>query len=139
MLVLDTHIWIWTTQGDTRLIGRRARQRLARAEAQDAIRVSAATLFELVALHTLGRLRLTLSPEQWISMALAAGGVRTAEVSAAIAVDAGRIPRAALADPLDRLLVATARQLDATFVTRDVRILEYAASHSAVRTLDAGR
>ena len=73
----STHIWIWTSQGDTRRIGRRARQRLARAEAQDAIQVSAATLFELVALRALGRLRLTLPPEQWISMALAAGGVRT--------------------------------------------------------------
>ena len=82
---------------------------------------------------------MTLPPEQWISMALATGGVRTAEVSAAIGVDAGRISRAALTDPLDRLLVATARQLDATFVTCDIRILGYAASHSAVRTLDAGR
>ena len=139
MLVLDTHVWIWATQGDARQIGRRTRQRLARAGAEDAIRVSVVTMFELTALHTLGRLRLTLPPEQWITMALAAGGVRTAEVSAAIAVDAGRISREALADPLDRLLVATARQFDATFVTGDVRILAYAASNSGVRTLDASR
>ena len=55
-----------------------------------------------------------------------------------IAIDAGSIPRDALADPLDRLLVATARRLDATFLTGDRRILEYAASTGNVRVQDAG-
>jgi PIN domain nuclease of toxin-antitoxin system len=64
--------------------------------------------------------------------------VRIAELSPAIAIDAGQIPRAALADPLDRLLVATARRLDATFLTSDARILEYATSTGNVRVQDAG-
>jgi PIN domain nuclease of toxin-antitoxin system len=37
------------------------------------------------------------------------------------------------------MLVATARQLEATLVTRDRRILEYAARTSAVRVHDATR
>ena len=64
--------------------------------------------------------------------------MRIAELSPAIAIDAGHIPRAALADPLDRLLVATARRLDATFLTSDARILDYAASTRNVRVQDAG-
>ena len=43
-----------------------------------------------------------------------------------------------LADPLDRLLVATARRLDATFLTSDARILHYAAATRNVRVQDAG-
>jgi PIN domain nuclease of toxin-antitoxin system len=54
------------------------------------------------------------------------------------AVDAGFIPRAALSDPLDRLLVATARQLDATLVTGDSAILAYARTGS-VRAHDVAR
>ena len=62
-------------------------------------------------------------------------GVRVAALSTDIAVDAGGIPRVALADPVDRLLVATARQIDATFLTRDASTLEYASTTRSV--LDA--
>ena len=137
MLLLDTHVWIWSIDGDVRRIGRRTRQWLARAESQEAIRVSPATLFELTALHTLGRVRLARPPEQWIRESLDAAGVRIAELSPAIAIDAGHIPRDALADPLDRILVATARRLDATFLTSDSRILEYASQSGNVRVHDA--
>ena len=127
MLLLDTHVWVWTVEGNARRLGRRARQLISRAAAQDAVRISPATFFEIVALHTAGRLHLSRLLDQWIRESLELPGVRLAELSAAVAVDAGHIPRAALPDPLDRLLVATARQLDATFLTSDTRILEYAA------------
>jgi PIN domain nuclease of toxin-antitoxin system len=95
-------------------------------------------IFELSALHTLGRVRLARSLDQWVCDALDTVGVRIAEVTPAIAVDAGAIPRAALADPLDRVLVATARQLDALFLTADRRILDYASTTGNVRVHDAG-
>jgi PIN domain nuclease of toxin-antitoxin system len=139
VLLLDTHVWIWSVHGDTHRVGRRARQLLTRAEGHDAIRVSVVTLFELTALHTLGRLRLSLPPEQWIRESLNAAGVRIAELSPAMAIDAGAIPRTSLGDPLDRLLVATARQLGATLLTSDARILDYASTHREVRVHDASR
>ena len=136
MLLLDTHAWIWTVEGDERRIGRRSRRMIARAAEQEAARVSAATVFEIVALHTAGRLNLAQPPEEWIDTLLESSGVRLAELTRGVAVDAGFIPRAALADPLDRLLVATARQLDATFLTGDARILAYAAKTGNVRAHD---
>lgn len=134
MLLLDTHVWLWSVAGDVRRIGRRTRLALLRAESRDAIRISPASLFELTALHRLGRLRLSRPVEQWID----AAGIRIAELSPSIAIDAGCIPRDALADPLDRLLVATARRLDATFLTSDARILHYAAATRNVQVQDAG-
>ncbi|HXW04969.1 MAG TPA: type II toxin-antitoxin system VapC family toxin [Vicinamibacterales bacterium] len=139
MLLLDTHVWIWSVEGNVRRIGRRARQLLARAEAQEAIRLSPASIFELTALHTAGRLRLTRSPAVWTQEALGAAGIRLAPLSAVIALDAGSISREALADPLDRLLVATARQLDATLLTSDTRILDYVRETGNVRVADASR
>jgi PIN domain nuclease of toxin-antitoxin system len=139
VLLLDTHTWIWSVEGDAHRIGRRARQLLARAASADAIRISPATIFELTALHTAGRLRLARSPAQWVGEALTARGVRLAPLSATIAVEAGSLSRTAINDPLDRLLVATARQLDATFLTSDTRILEYAAASDNVRVHDASQ
>ena len=138
MLLLDTHVWIWTLAGDAR-IGRRARSLLARAESRDAIRISPVTLFEVMALHTAGRLQLTRSPDEWIRQAMASAPVRIAELSPAIAIDAGRIPRDVLADPMDRLLVATAREMEATLLTGDARILQYGVRTRRLRTEDAGR
>jgi PIN domain nuclease of toxin-antitoxin system len=138
VLLLDTHVWLWSADGDTRRVGRRARQALLKAESRDDIRVSPVSMFEVTALHTLGRLRLARPLDHWLREALDAAGVRLAELTPAVAIDAGVIPRSALADPLDRLLVATARQLDAVFLTADARILAYAASTRNVRAQDAG-
>ena len=137
MLLLDTHVWVWSVEGDDRRLGRRARQSLARAESSDTIRISPASIFEVVALNSAGRLRLSQPVEQWIRERLEAAGVRLAEITPSVAIDAGAMTRAALTDPMDRLLVATARQLGATFLTSDARILEHAAATRSVRVQDA--
>jgi PIN domain nuclease of toxin-antitoxin system len=137
VLLLDTHVWIWSADGDARRVGPRSRSLLLKAETREAIRVSPVTIFEVTALHTSGRLRLSRPLEQWVSASLEAAGVRLAELTPSVAIDAGSIPRAALADPLDRLLVSTARHLDAMFVTADRQILEYASETGNVRVQDA--
>ena len=136
MVLLDTHAWIWSVEGDTRRVGRKAQALLERAEVQERIRLSPVSIFEVMALHTSGRLRLSRPAEGWVRDSVSAAGVRLAEVTPAIAIDAGAIPRTALAEPLDRLLVATARQLDATFLTADQQILQYARDTRNVRAHD---
>jgi PIN domain nuclease of toxin-antitoxin system len=137
VLLLDTHAWIWSVEDDTRRLGRRARQLVSKADLHEQIRISPISIFEVATLHTAGRVRLAASAEQWIRDALVTGGVRLVELTAAIAIDAGLLPRAALPDPIDRLLVATARKLDATFLTGDRKILEYASATGSVRVHDA--
>jgi PIN domain nuclease of toxin-antitoxin system len=137
LILLDTHVWVWAVEGDARRIGRRTRRLLSQREAADAVRVSPATVFEVAALCTSGRVRLARPVDQWVREALDGAGVRVAPLSPAIAVDAGQIAREILADPLDRLLVATARQIDATLVTCDGRVLDYAARTRLLRAHDA--
>lgn len=139
MLLLDTHVWIWTVDGDDTRLGRRSRRLLSASEARGTIRVSPMSVFEIAALHTLGRLRLSRTPDRWVAEALDAAGIRLAEFSIDVVLDGGQIPREALADPIDRLLVATARQLDAVLMTADARILSYASSQRNVHVHDAGR
>lgn len=139
MLLLDTHAWLWTVAGDSRRVGRKALRLIGQAETRGTARVSAASVFEIVALHTAGRVLLAQPPEQWIDASLERAGLRVAELNRDVAVDAGLIPRTALADPLDRLLVATARQLGATFLTADAAVLAYAARTGNVRVHDLSR
>jgi PIN domain nuclease of toxin-antitoxin system len=54
-----------------------------------------------------------------------------------IAAAAGAIPALALADPIDRMLVASARAYDVPLVTRDRQILEYASRSRLVSVSDA--
>ena len=139
MLLLDTHVLVWTLDGDVRRVGRRSRALLTRAESRDAVRVSPVSLFEVTALHTLGRIRLRHSLEAWIAEAFADGRLRIAELTRAMAIEAGGISRDALPDPLDRLLVATARRAEATLLTGDRRIIDYAASAPGLRVQDVRR
>jgi PIN domain nuclease of toxin-antitoxin system len=137
VVLLDTHVWVWMAEGDARRIGRRTRQLLARAESRGLVRLSPVSVFEVTALHTLGRLRLAMPIESWVRQALDAAAIKIAPVSVDVAVDAGTISREALADPFDRLLVATARNGRGAIVTADARILDYAAATTAVRVHDA--
>jgi len=136
LFLLDTHVWIWTVEGDERRIGANTRRVLARAEAADLLRVSPVSFFEVTTLHVSGRVHFNRSLDQWMRDGVA--HVRVAELSTDIAVDAGHIPRSALGDPMDRLLVASARQLDATLLTADRAILAYARG-GHVRVHDASR
>lgn len=139
MLLLDTHAWVWSMAGDATRIGRKARRTLERAAARDELRVSPVSVFEITALASAGRVRFSQSAEQWLRDALAEPGLRVAEFSVDIAIDAGHIPRIALNDPIDRLLVATARKMQATLLTADRAILDYAEVSRGVRVSDAGR
>ncbi len=139
MLLLDTHAWIWIADGDERRVGRRSRTLIARGLARDALRVSAVSLFEIVALHVAGRLRFNRPVGRWIDDALATGGVRVAEFASEVAIDAGFIPRDALADPVDRFIAATTRHLDATLITADEALLKYAARTGNLRVQDLRR
>lgn len=84
-----------------------------------------------------GRLALRRDVRSWVSDAAGMEGLRVAALTADVALDAALLPGSPQADPADRLLIATARALDATLVTRDRATLEYgAAGHLLVR--DAG-
>jgi PIN domain nuclease of toxin-antitoxin system len=57
---------------------------------------------------------------------MAGAGIRPAPLTPDIAIDASQLPGEPHGDPADRMIVATARHLGASVVTRDSRILAYA-------------
>lgn len=138
-MLLDTHTWLWHAMGDAKRIAPRARREVDRATDRGALVVSVVSVFEVTSLAASGRLHLATSPDAWIRQSIDAGRIRIAEMTMAVAIEAGSIPRLMLPDPMDRLLVATARNLDVPLVTRDARILDYIRTSRVGRALDAGR
>lgn len=138
-MLLDTHVWRWHAAGNDARIGRRARRAIDRAAAAGALVVSVASMFELAALSAAGRLRLAPSTDAWIRQSLELGRMQVAEITAAVAIEAGSIPPSALADPMDRLLVATARAWGIPIATRDAAIREYLGTQGGVRAIDVSR
>lgn len=136
-MLLDTHVWIWAAADEPRKLGPKTRRLLARGTAEGRLYVSAASAFEIAALHTAGRLKLDQPAERWIRESIERGRLRVLDVSTAIATDAGAVPSDSLPDPIDRLLVATSRDRDIPLVTRDAAILGYAKRSRLVRVVDA--
>jgi len=123
-VLMDTHVWVWLLLGDNRL-GSSSRRMLEKAALDGRLCVSVISVWEVAMLEAKGRLTLTADCESWIREALAAPGIRLVELTPRIAISSTRLPGAFHGDPADRMLVATAREFDATLFTADQAILQY--------------
>jgi PIN domain nuclease of toxin-antitoxin system len=137
-MLLDTHVWIWAATGEPRL-GARTRRALNRQAAAGRVYVSSISAFEISALSAAGRLVLNQPVERWIRDSIARGNLRVLDLDTDVAMDAGALGADVVPDPVDRLLVAAARDADVPLVTRDRRLLDFAARTRLVRVHDASR
>ena len=137
-MLLDTHVWIWAAADASRL-GARTRSLLNREAARGRVYVSAVSAFEICALCAAGRLVLNQPSERWIRDSIARGNLRVLDLNTDVAIDAGALGSAAVPDPIDRLLVATARDAEVPLLTRDRRLLDFANRTSLVHVHDASR
>jgi len=135
-LVLDTHVWLWTVAGIDRKLSSRCLSELRHASQNGLIWVSVISVWEIATLESLGRIALSRPCDEWVSEALDATGGNLADLTPEIAVGSARLSRQLLSDTADRILVATARNLDATLVTANPAILAY-GSKGHVNTRDA--
>lgn len=125
-LLLDTHLLVWLMEGNSR-ISASLRTELGKVAEEADLLVSAITPWEIAMLTAKGRLRLNRDVGEWIDSALQLPGIKLAPLLPAIAVESNRLPWEVHPDPADRILLATARQLDVVLVTADKRLLEYGA------------
>lgn len=132
LVLLDTHTALWLDGG-----GRMLPTAVAAIDAGSATGeavLSSITAWEIGLLVKKGRLKLDLDAAAWLDRFLAIPGIRLVPLSATAALASSFLPEPFHGDPADRMLVATARELAATLVTRDERILAYDAT-GAVRAL----
>lgn len=138
-MLLDTHVWLWIAEAESRRIGPKTRRAVERARERNDLLVCAISEFEIAALHVLGDIDVSPSVELYVRESMATFGFKVVDVTATIALNAGFIPTTALADPIDRLIVAAAVHSGEPLVTRDDRILDYARTTRRVRVIDAAQ
>lgn len=125
-LLLDTHVWLWLMNGDKRLSSSQALRLIHRAASQARVFVSIISVWEVGMLESKGRIVLPLDGMEWVRQALKAPGISLTALTPEIALESSRLPGEFHGDPADRILAATARNLQASLVTQDQRILRYA-------------
>jgi PIN domain nuclease of toxin-antitoxin system len=135
-LLLDTHVWIWVMEGRTDEVPSAVLEAVERAQADGRVWVSAISVWEVGMLEAKGRLTLSRGIREWVRRALGVPGVRLAELSPEVALDSSSLPGSVHGDPADRILIATARNLGATLVTRDRNIVGY-GEQGLLAVLDA--
>lgn len=123
-LLLDTHAAVWFSENIP--LARAATDAIDTASRDSApLLVSPITAFEVGQLASRGRIDLSATPQRWFRGLLAITGVQLAELTPDILIAASFLPGTPPRDPMDRILIATARELAATLVTRDRTIIAY--------------
>lgn len=124
-LLLDTCATIWIAE-DAKL-SPLALDALADAHSHDTpVYISPITAWEIGLLVARERLKLLITPQRWFARLLEMPGVRLADMSPDLLVASSFLPGEPPRDPADRIVIATARDIGATLITRDRALLAYA-------------
>lgn len=125
-VLLDTCAAIWLMSRAPLSTASRTAIRAAQAANLGAY-ISPFTAWEIGTLVAKGRVQLTLSPEVWFDTVLALPGVRLAALTPQVLIDSTALPGTPPSDPGDRIIAATARLFGFRVITRDRKLLDYAA------------
>jgi PIN domain nuclease of toxin-antitoxin system len=122
-LLLDTNAAIWLSRDELKASASEKLDEAARAGV--ATYLSPITAWEIGLLVSRSRLSLGTTPQRWFTRILAMPNVHLAELSPDILIASSFLPGTPPRDPADRILLATAREVGATLVTRDRLLLKY--------------
>lgn len=122
--LLDTHTWVWWHMIPDRL-SRTVASLIADTDRYDEMLLSAISTWEFCKLIEKGRLGIRGDPEVWIERALQMPKIRLVPLTPRIAYKSTVLPEPFHSDPADQIIVATAREEDATLLTADSAIREY--------------
>jgi PIN domain nuclease of toxin-antitoxin system len=120
-LLLDSHAYLWWLKDDRKLS---AAAKAAIADPQNAVWVSAATIWELEIKRAMGRLHVGGSD---LAAEISANEFGELPVRASQAVAAAHLP-ARHSDPFDRMLIAQAQAEGLVCVTADPAVAAYGAA-----------
>jgi PIN domain nuclease of toxin-antitoxin system len=125
--LLDTCALIWLSQGQA------VSEQSIRALSYSLVRgvplhVSSVSAWEVAMLISAGRFGEVASPKQWFLDVLADHQAVEIGVTTDLFIASCALPKSLHKDPMDRIIIATAREHDLTIITRDRAILSYGAA-----------
>lgn len=122
--LLDTHAWIWWNLNPGNL-SQKVLKLIINSDKYSEILLSAISPWEFSKLLEKKRLGISCDPEDWIKNALEMPKLRLIPISPVLAYRSTVLPQPFHDDPADQIIVATAREENATILTKDRRILTY--------------
>lgn len=123
-LLIDTCAAIWLTSDAEVAEGAEAALDMA-ADSAVPIYVSPITAWEIGMLVAKDRLKILMTAERWFDGFLKRSGARLADMPPNLLIGSNFLPGRPPNDPADRIIAATARDLEATLITRDRHLLAY--------------
>ena len=122
MIILDTHAWIWLVSEPEKL----SKKAIEAIDYAIKIGVCPISCWEISTKVANGKLQLDRSIDIWVEQALARPRVKLMELTAEIAIMAGRIGKEGFhGDPADRIIVSTAIVHGAGLITKDRKIISF--------------
>jgi PIN domain nuclease of toxin-antitoxin system len=122
--LLDTHVWIWW-HGHPQNLSRSVLSLLTNSSRYEELLLSAISPWEFSKLLEKGRIGISCDPESWMDMALDMPKLRLVPLSPSLAYRSTVLPKPFHGDPADQIIVATAREENATILTKDENIRGY--------------
>ena len=122
--LLDTHTWIWWNMNPQKL-SQRIKGLIGNAEMYDELLLSAISPWEFSKLLEKKKVGISCDPEDWINTALDMPKLRLVPLSPILSYRSTVLPQPFHDDPADQIIVATAREENATILTKDEKILAY--------------
>jgi PIN domain nuclease of toxin-antitoxin system len=124
MILLDTHVWLWWLHTPEQL-SERNRTLLTIGENQNAVVVSAISIWEIAVKHSAGKLPLPLSVNEWFALAKTRPGIIIEPLDPLDVIASTQLPGDFHKDPADRIIVAIAYRRNIELMTCDQKILNY--------------
>ncbi len=122
--LLDTHTWIWWHMNPQKLSAK-VINLIGDGKRYEELLLSAISPWEFCKLLEKGRIAISCSPEDWLNAAFDLPKFRLIQLSPVLAYRSTILPQPFHNDPADQIIVATARQENATILTKDGNLLEY--------------
>lgn len=127
-VLLDTHVFIWLVNGDSTLPVK-IRKLINESLLAGNVYLSVMSCWEIAMLEEKKRIILTEPCLQWIDDALRRSSVQIAELTPQITIESCKLPGQLHGDPVDRMIISTARAMHLRLITRDQSIINYGKKH----------
>jgi PIN domain nuclease of toxin-antitoxin system len=124
-ILLDTCALIFLVEGDLSAGAARVLEEATTEERP--VLASPVSAWEIGQLVGRGRLRMAADPAKWFARATSLPSIAMSRLPADVLVASSFLPGTPPRDPVDRILIASARAIGAALMTRDRLILQYAA------------
>jgi len=122
--LLDTHTWIWWHMNPTKL-SKKVKQLILKMDGYDELLLSVISPWEFSKLLEKKRIGISCDPADWFKKALEMPKFRLVNLTPNLSYRSTILPQPFHNDPADQIIVATAREENATILTKDKNILNY--------------